>query len=100
MDFNYDFRNAKVIRGKIPEGAVRMHLYPVAKVLAPRGSLKKESLSEHILEALNNYYESWTDAKYGDNPPKEVLQELLHSNLEQETRIAWREFMLQNRFSK
>ncbi len=79
--------------GRTPEGAVRVHLYSVNKVLAPRGSLKKESLSEHLLEQLTNYYESWTDEKMGDNPTKLKLLELLKENMNQEVRIAWREFM-------
>jgi hypothetical protein len=78
---------------KIPEGSVRVHLYPVTKVLAPRGSMKKESLGEDILEALNSCYESWTDEKYGDNPSKRELLSLLKQNLDQEVRTAWFEFV-------
>ncbi len=100
MDFNYDFTNVKVIKGRIPEGAVRVHLYSPERVLRPRGSLKKESLSEYLLERLTNSYEDWTDEDYGDNPSKLKLLELLKENLDQEVRIAWREFMLQNTFNK
>ncbi len=102
MTWNYDFKDARALKPgeQIPEGAVRMHLYPVHRVLSPRGALKKESLSEHILESLTTYFESWTDEKYGDNPSKQELLELLKINLDQEVRIAWREFMLQKTFNK
>jgi len=95
FDFNYDFKDTKALKPgeKIPEGAVHVHLYSVKKVLAPRGSLKKESLSEHIVEQLRSYFESWTDKKMGDNPSKEDLLALLKENLDRETRVAWREFM-------
>ncbi len=93
MEINWNDVRALKPGEKIPKGAVQVHLYSVAKVLAPRGSLKKESLSEHIVEQLRSYFESWTDEKMGDNPSKERLLELLKENLDQETRIAWREFM-------
>lgn len=99
---NYDFREVRALKPgeKPPEGAIHMHLYSVERVLHPRGALKKESLSAHILESLTTYYQSWTDEKYGDNPSKQELLELLKENLDQEVRIAWREFTLQSTLNR
>ena len=99
---NINWNNVRVLNKekKIPDNAVQVHLYSVQDVLAPRGSLKKESLSEHILEALNSNYKSWTDEKMGDNPTKDDLVSLLKTNLDQEVWIAWREFLLQNSFGR
>jgi len=81
---------------EIPEGAMQIHLYNFERVLRPRGSMKKESVGSHLLEKLNSYFESWTDKKYGDNPPKEELLKHLHENLMSEVERAWKEFLIQN----
>lgn len=73
--------------------AYQVHLYNARNVLAPRGSMQKESLGSYILEKLIVYYESWTDKKYGDNPDQSTLLKLLQENLKEETDAAWREFL-------
>lgn len=78
---------------EIPEGAIQIHLYNYKDVLRPRGHMKKESIGIYILERLKTYYESWTDEKYGDNPPRENLMNQLRSNLDDEMAGAWREFL-------
>lgn len=77
---------------EMPEGAVKLHLYKVENILHPRGSMKKESLGELILERLKSAYESWTDPKYGDAPTKEQLLSQLWVNLEAECNAAWASF--------
>jgi hypothetical protein len=57
--------------------AIRVHLYNYKNVLRPRGSMKKESLGDYILERLLSYYEDWTDKKYGDNPKETSLLQFL-----------------------
>jgi len=85
------FRKSK--DGKIPKGAVRVHLYNVQNVLRPRGEkLQKESLSLYIYDRLNGVYENWTNLEYGDNPIKKDLIEIIRRNLEEEVQIAWNEF--------
>jgi len=74
---------------KIPEGAVRIHLYNSKNVLMPRGSMKKESIGSYIYDKLKGAYEEWTDPKYGDNPPEEELLHMLRENLEHEVECAW-----------
>lgn len=69
---------------KLPEGAVRVHLYNFKNVLRPRGTLQKESLSEYICERLQNLFEDWTDKKYGDSKePEEVLKQLKENLIEE-----------------
>lgn len=78
----------------IDEGrAQRIHLYNCENILMPRGSMKKESIGLYILERLKGNYEYWTDSKYGDNPPKEEVVEILHRNLMNEVNNAWEEFI-------
>jgi hypothetical protein len=74
---------------KIPEGAVRIHLYNSKNVLMPRGSMKKESIGLYLYEKLMDLYEDWTDPKYGDNPEEEELLDTLRKNLDHEVECAW-----------
>lgn len=78
---------------KIPDGAVKIHIYPLENVLRPRGSMRKESLGELIVERIRSAYESWTDKNYWDNPSKEELLKILHFNLKSECDAAWATFM-------
>jgi predicted esterase len=78
---------------KIPEGAVRVHLYNFQNVLRPRGPLQKESLSESIYEKLQTYFESWTDEKYGDSRHPMVVVDQLRQNLLEETTNAFDRFL-------
>lgn len=78
-----DWSKVKVLK-EVPPDAVRIHLYDHSNILRPRGRMKKESLSLHILERLKNCYESWSDPKYGDNPPIKDLKKIIESNLLQE----------------
>ena len=73
--------------------AVRVHPYSYKNVLKPRGSMKKESLGEYILERLLTYYEDWTNEEYGDNPNQATLLQFLQDNLRDEVAEAWKEFL-------
>jgi len=78
---------------ELPPNAIRIHIHHLYNVLRPRGGvLQKESLSLHILEKLKDYYESWTDEKYGDNPTKEELVLILVRNLFEEVTFALDKF--------
>ena len=77
---------------KLPKDAVRIHPYRFEDILRPRGTMKKESLGEHILERLEGAYEQWSNGEYGDNPEVTVLLQYLHQNLMGEVQNAWREF--------
>lgn len=72
--------------------SIKVHLYDVSDVLKPRGSMEKESLGAYLLEKLNDYYESWTNKEYGDNPTEEELLALLKTNLNSEVESAWINF--------
>ena len=74
---------------KIPEGAIRVHLYNFKEVLKPRGSMEKESLGLSIYERLTAAFEYWTDPAYGDNPEPSDLIKQLRENLASETHAAW-----------
>ena len=87
-----DWRNVKVV-DEIPAGAVELHLYDSENVLMPRGSRKKESIHNYLLEKLRDGYESWTDPKYGDNPDRGILINVLYNNLINETMNAWEDFL-------
>ena len=47
----------------IPDGAIRIHLYPCRNVLKPRGSMKKESLGLVIYDRLISTFEDWENKK-------------------------------------
>jgi len=87
--------NPTIVKDKseIPADAVRIHMYNPKDVLMPRGSMEKESIGIYILEHLKNNYESWTDSKYGDNPPLPDLIKYLHTNLMGEMQQAWLAFI-------
>jgi len=72
----------------------QIHLYDVHNVLRPRGTMKKESLGETILERLLSAHEGWTDPKFGDNPDKDDLYEIIKKNLQEEVNGALEEFTL------
>ena len=50
-------------KNSIPDGAIRIHLYPCRNVLKPRGSMKKESLGLEIYERLVSTFEDWENKK-------------------------------------
>ncbi len=81
------------MRSDIPRNAVYVHRYPVDHVLAPRGSMQKESLGLAILERLITEGESWSDPKYGDNPKPDAFRYHLRANLNREVENAWRAFI-------
>jgi len=78
---------------ELPPNAIRIHMHHYQNVLRPRGGvLQKESLSIDILQRLKDYYESWTDPKFGDNPTREKLISVLEKNLQEEVQFAVDEF--------
>jgi len=77
---------------KLSEKTVKVHLYDLSNVLKPRGTMKKESIGDYILQKLHDYYESWTDKSYGDIPTEEELLALLKANLNSEVESAWKIF--------
>jgi len=78
---------------KLPEGAVRLHLYNFQNILRPRGPLRKESLSNYIYERLQSDFEDWTDKEHGDSRNvKEVINQL-RQNLMEETTYAFEKFL-------
>jgi hypothetical protein len=83
-----------ILADRVPEGAVKVHLYDYHNVLRPRGSMEKESLSLSLYESLVSAFEHWTDPDYGDNPKKEELVEGLKDNLREEVETAWRQFLM------
>lgn len=84
----------KVFHGPIPEGAKLVHMfYPYTNVLHPRGTMKKESVGEYILEKLESNFELFTDEKYCDNPSVTDLLEKMHENLIEEVANAWTTFV-------
>ena len=86
----------KLVEDQIPSDAVQLHLYNPKNVLMPRGSRKKESIHQYLLEKLQGGYESWTDPKYGDNPDRAEVIETLYKNLINETMNAWEDFLKGN----
>ena len=85
---------------KIPSDAVRVHLMSYESIFRPRGSMKKNSLGEYILEKLEGSYEYWTDKEYGDNPPIKDLLEIMEKNLWEEVSSAWNGFMKKHIFTE
>lgn len=81
------------IKMKIPKNAVKVHLYNIENVLRPRGHMKKESVSEYIMDRLMGAFESWSDDQHGDNPEIDTLLRLLQKNLKEEVDGAWIEFL-------
>ncbi len=78
---------------ELPPDAAGVHLYPVDHVLAPRGSMQKDSLGLAILQRLLAEGESWSDPKYGDNPKPDAFRYYLRANLNREVEAAWRAFI-------
>jgi len=85
---------------ELPKDAVRVHLINYESIFRPRGSMKKNSLGEYILDKLEGTYEYWTDEEYGDNPPVKDLLETMEKNLWAEVSSAWNEFMKKHILSK
>ena len=52
-------------KNSIPDGAIRIHLYPCRNVLKTRGSMEKESLGLVIYERLVSTFEDWSNPDYG-----------------------------------
>lgn len=85
----------------IKNGTVsQVHLGSYKFVFAPRGSMKKNSLGEYMLDKLNSAFESWTDPKYSDNPHTAELLETMHKNMMEEVELAWGEFLASNFLNK
>ena len=80
-------------KNPIPDGAIRIHIYPFRNVLKPRGSMKKESLGLAIYERLVSTFEDWSNLEYGDNPSEEELLKQLRKNLLSEVEVAWDKFI-------
>ena len=78
---------------KLSKGMIKVHMYNVENVLRPRGHMKKESISEYIIERLMSSFESWTNKEYGDNINPDELLQLLKKNLKEEIDGAWDEFI-------
>ena len=83
---------------KLGKDAFKIHLYDVENVLRPRGHMKKESITEYILEKLEGSFESWTNKECGDNPEVSELLQLLKKNLREEIDGAWEEFLKRIKF--
>lgn len=73
--------------------AVQVHLYACENVLHPRGPMRKESIGAYLLDRLKGCYDEWTDPKYGDNPPEELLLTNLRDNLFNEATNAFEELL-------
>ena len=80
-------------KNPIPDGAIRIHIYPFRNVLKPRGSMEKESLGLVIYERLTSNFEDWSNQKYGDNPKPDELLRQLRKNLLSEVEAAWDKFI-------
>jgi len=61
-------------------------------VLKPRGSMQKNSIGEYMFQKLVDSWESWTDPKYSDNPPVDMLMEILCTNFRGECTAALEKF--------
>lgn len=90
-----DWTKVKIIHdpSQIPPGTKQVHLYDVSNVLRPRGSMLKESVGLDLCEKLLNYYESWSNPKYADNPDQFTLIKTLKDNLIHETEAAFAVFL-------
>ena len=83
-----------IMLAKIQAGQLKqIHLFPPKNILMPRGSMEKESIGLYILDRLTSSYEHWTDPKYGDNPSKAEVLEILYKNMMNETCNAWEAFV-------
>jgi len=70
----------------------QLHLYNPANVLRPRGTMEKESVGDYLLRQLTSSFEEWTNPKYADNPPVDILMKLLCNNLRDECTNALEQF--------
>lgn len=78
----------------IPKEAQLVHLYNVENILRPRGSMEKESLSQHIYEKLMWLFPHWSNPKYADSITDErELLHLIQKNLHEEVEIAVETFL-------
>lgn len=77
---------------ELEKDSKQVHLYNAEDVLKPRGTMKKESLGEHIFYRLDSIFEDWTDPKYADNPSADVLLMQMYENLQDEVSHAWESF--------
>ena len=84
-------RNSHVPSREMIDGrpGVRVHAYPFADVLRPRGgALRTESLSLTIAEALWNAYRLWMDPAYRDSRAPLHVAGQIGANLVQEVSAA------------
>ena len=79
----------------IKEGRAQLvHLYDYKDMLRPRGSMKKESLSQYICDKLMDVFSTWNDPKFADSITDErELIYLIQENLHEEVEIATQEFL-------
>lgn len=77
------------VTDKIPEGAVRVHMYNARDMLRPRGHMKKESIGVSIFDSLLSAFESWTDSEYGDSLDPGLCLCVLHQNMNEEINGAF-----------
>lgn len=78
---------------QVPPEAKRIHLYPAEEMLAPRGSMEKESLSLELAIKLDSTWRNWTDDKYSDSLSAEAAAYQLLHNLRIEMVIATEDFI-------
>lgn len=76
----------------LPPGAQQVHFGSHENILAPRGSMLKNSLGETIYERLKSSYENWADPKYADNPDPMTLANSLHDQAKAELQAALDKF--------
>lgn len=71
-----------------------VHLYNASNILRPQGSLKDESVSQHIFEKLMWAFSSWGNPKYEDSITDErKLIKLIQQNLHEEVEVAVEAFL-------
>jgi hypothetical protein len=71
----------------------RVHQYPFANVLRPRGGeCKKESVSAYLADRLWAAFWEWTDADYADSRSPDQVVARIESNLADEVQAALESF--------
>jgi len=78
--------------GHMPPTARRVHLGSPGSTLAPRGAMKKNSLSEYIYQKLVAAHEHWTSPDYSDSVDDATMIGELEKQLEQEVEAALRAY--------
>lgn len=77
---------------QVPKQSRWIHSYPAERMLAPRGSMEKESLSLELAQRLQRTWATWTDDKYSDSLSAEVAAMHLMTNLAHEVNAAIEDF--------